>query len=108
MPAGNRTSGAAKSQVLRIAAILAATFSSFGVHSAEIISGVPYISDGDTIVVGATKIRLEGIDAPETDQVCLNADLKRWTCGIEARDRLAAHIEGRSVDCVPSGSDAYH
>jgi endonuclease YncB( thermonuclease family) len=108
MAAANPKSGAAKSQALKIAAILAATLISFGVQGAEIISGVPYISDGDTIVVGTTKIRLDGIDAPETDQVCLDANLKRWTCGVEARDRLSAHIERRSIDCEPSSSDAYH
>ena len=31
--------------------------------SAE-ISGVPRISDGDTLAIGKRKIRLEGIDAP--------------------------------------------
>jgi endonuclease YncB( thermonuclease family) len=35
------------------------------------LSGVPRIVDGDTLAIGATKVRLEGIDAPETDQVCL-------------------------------------
>jgi endonuclease YncB( thermonuclease family) len=107
MPAVNRTSGAAKSQVLRIAAILAATFFSFAAQAAEIISGVPRVVDGDTIVVGTTKIRLASIDAPESDQVCLDANRKRWTCGVEARDHLAAHIGNRSIDCAPTGTDAY-
>jgi endonuclease YncB( thermonuclease family) len=31
------------------------------------LSGVPRIVDGDTLAIGATKVRLEGIDAPETD-----------------------------------------
>src|SRR5271166_2149348 len=53
------------------------------------------------------KIRLEGIDAPETDQVCLDQHSAKWTCGVAARDRLAERIEGRSIDCTPSGSDAY-
>jgi endonuclease YncB( thermonuclease family) len=52
------------------------------------ISGVPMVVDGDTLAIGATKVRLEGIDAPETDQVCLNAKGIRWTCGIDARDQL--------------------
>jgi endonuclease YncB( thermonuclease family) len=64
------------------------------------ISGVPRVVDGDTLVVGATKVRLEGIDAPETDQICLNAKGDHWTCGIEARDRLQAHIEGQAVFCL--------
>ena len=64
------------------------------------LSGVPRIVDGDTLAIGATKVRLEGIDAPETDQVCLNANGVRWTCGIDARDQLVAHIAGREINCT--------
>ena len=48
------------------------------------VTGVPRIVDGDTIAIGETKIRLEGIDAPETDQLCFDAKGGRWTvwdCG---------------------------
>ena len=64
------------------------------------LTGIPRIVDGDTLAIGATKIRLEGIDAPETDQVCLDAGGSRWTCGIEARDRLAAHVASREINCT--------
>jgi endonuclease YncB( thermonuclease family) len=92
---------------MKVAVILSVGLLAFAAQAAEIISGVPRVVDGDTLVVGTTKIRLESIDAPETDQVCLDAHRKRWTCGIEARDRLATYIGNRSVDCTPSGSDAY-
>jgi len=42
-------------------------------ESAPNITGRPRIVDGDTITIGKTHIRLQGIDAPETDQVCLDA-----------------------------------
>jgi endonuclease YncB( thermonuclease family) len=71
------------------------------------LSGVPRIVDGDTLAIGSRKVRLEGIDAPETDQLCLNANGIRWTCGIDARDQLAAHIAGRDIDCSSHGTDAY-
>jgi len=45
------------------------------------ISGIPRIVDGDTVQIGSTKIRFAGIDAPETDQVCLDAKGERWACG---------------------------
>ena len=77
------------------------------VDAAE-LSGVPRIVDGDTLAIGAIKVRLEGIDAPETDQLCLSASGNRWACGVDARDKLAAHIAGRSISCSSSGSDAYH
>ena len=69
--------------------------------------GVPRIVDGDTLAIGSTKIRLEAIDAPETDQVCLNANGAQWTCGIDARDQLAAHVAGREIRCSSNGFDAY-
>ena len=50
------------------------------------VKAVPDIVDADTIWAATTKIRLGGIDAPETDQVCLDADGKTWDCGIEARN----------------------
>jgi endonuclease YncB( thermonuclease family) len=71
------------------------------------LSGVPRIVDGDTLAIGATKVRLEGIDAPETDQVCLNANGDRWACGIDARDQLVAHIAGRDINCTSHSIDAY-
>ena len=58
------------------------------------LTGVPRIVDGDTLAIGAEKVRLQGIDAPETDQFCLDGNGVRWTCGIEARDQLALHIGG--------------
>ena len=79
----------------------------FSIAQAADLLGVPRIVDGDTLAIGATKIRLEGIDAPETDQVCLNANGVRWTCGIDARDKLAAHIAGREINCTSNGTDVY-
>jgi endonuclease YncB( thermonuclease family) len=69
-------------------------------------TGVPRIVDGDTLVIGTTNIRLERIYAPETDQICLNANGIRWTCGIDARDQLAVRIAGREVKCTSNGVDA--
>jgi endonuclease YncB( thermonuclease family) len=88
-------------------AILLLAFFTSVTHAAEVISGVPRIVDGDTLVIETTKIRLASIDAPESDQVCLDANRKRWTCGIEARDQLAAHIGNRPINCTPRGLDAY-
>lgn len=43
------------------------------------------------------KIRLEGIDAPESDQVCLDRRGAKWLCGITVRDQLAEYIGHRSA-----------
>jgi endonuclease YncB( thermonuclease family) len=71
------------------------------------VSGMARIVDGDTIEISGAKLRLYGVDAPETDQVCLDEHSARWTCGVEARDRLAAHVSGREVTCAARRTDAY-
>jgi endonuclease YncB( thermonuclease family) len=71
------------------------------------ITGVPRILDGDTIQIDDTKIRLKSIDAPETDQVCLDPIGERWACGITARDELVVHAGGKTWTCHVSGTDRY-
>ncbi len=63
------------------------------------ITGVPKIRDGDQVQIGNSRIRLGGIDAPSTDQLCLNNTGERWTCGVAARDALIKHVEGKSWTC---------
>jgi endonuclease YncB( thermonuclease family) len=96
--------------IFRPTMLIAIVFLYYLTHSIALaadFSGVPRIVDGDTLAIGAIKVRLEGIDAPETDQVCLNASGERWTCGIEARDQLLAHVASREIKCSSSGIDAY-
>jgi endonuclease YncB( thermonuclease family) len=91
---------------LRVA-ILAAVMLVGAAAQAADFTGVARVIDGNTLAIGATKIRLERIDAPETDQICLNAKAIRWNCGIEARDQLAAHVAGREIKCTSNGVDVY-
>jgi endonuclease YncB( thermonuclease family) len=77
------------------------------ISAAEVISGVPRIVDGDTVQIGQTKIRLEGIDAPETDQLCLDAKGDAWACGVASRDKLITFSNNRAWDCDIVGSDRY-
>jgi endonuclease YncB( thermonuclease family) len=89
------------------ASFILAVLASCAIAQAAEISGVPRVVDGDTLAIGAMKVRLEGIDAPETDQICLAATGVHWTCGIEARDRLKAHIEDQAVVCLSNSTDVY-
>lgn len=75
-------------------------------HGYDLV-GVPRIVDGDTLAIGSMRVRLEGIDAPETDQICLSGTGARSTCGIEARDQLTSHVAGREISCSASGVDVY-
>ena len=63
------------------------------------ITGVPKIRDGDQIQIGNSRIRLGGIDAPSSDQLCLNTKGERWTCGMAARDELIKHVENKPWAC---------
>ena len=46
------------------------------------------VKDGNTIQLGDITYRLDGVDAPELDQVCIDDHADTWTCGIDARDQL--------------------
>jgi endonuclease YncB( thermonuclease family) len=63
------------------------------------------VRDGNTIQVGDVTYRLEGTDAPELDQICINDQADPWTCGIDARDQLIKIIGGRIVRCDDLGPD---
>jgi endonuclease YncB( thermonuclease family) len=65
------------------------------------------VVDGDTIRLNGTRIRLEGIDAPEIDQICLNSKAQRWTCGIEACDQLKRYADGKRWICKGDHTDRY-
>jgi endonuclease YncB( thermonuclease family) len=63
------------------------------------------VTDGDTLRLDGTIYRLDGIDAPEIDQTCLNEHGDVWPCGVAARDRLNASIGNRAVRCEDKGPD---
>lgn len=64
------------------------------------LSGPVRVVDGDSIVIAGTMIRLDGIDAPEWDQVCHRGEPPRsYRCGLAAKDALRDLIAGRPVDC---------
>ena len=63
------------------------------------------VRDGNTIQLGEMTYRLDGIDAPELDQTCIDDQADPWTCGVEAREQLAKLTGGRSVRCDDLGPD---
>ena len=70
------------------------------------ISGTARAGDGDSLTVGATRIRLFGIDAPELDQVC-KRDGRAWSCGQAAAEQLSNLVAGQEVRCIPVGADQH-
>jgi endonuclease YncB( thermonuclease family) len=63
------------------------------------------VKDGNTIQLGNVTYRLEGTDAPELDQTCIDENADPWTCGIDARAQLQKLIAGRPVRCDDHGPD---
>jgi len=63
------------------------------------LDGVPRIINGNTIMIGKTRLNLAGVGAPGLEQVCLDASGARWTCGVTARDELAKHVGSQSWTC---------
>jgi endonuclease YncB( thermonuclease family) len=64
------------------------------------------ITDGDTLILNGVTYRLNGIEAPQTDQTCLDDKGATWTCGIEARDRLKEYVGKGDVQCTDRGPDS--
>jgi endonuclease YncB( thermonuclease family) len=92
------------------------------------VVGFPRVVDGDTIVINDVRIRLEGIDAPESTQACGKASTAavstlpfgrpnmlgkpdrspdQWACGTEATRHLAHMIGHAEVRCDDLGPDKY-
>ena len=63
------------------------------------------VTNGDTFKLDRSIYRLDGIDAPEIDQMCLDQRGDVWPCGVAARDRLSAYIGNRAVRCEDKGPD---
>jgi endonuclease YncB( thermonuclease family) len=81
----------------------------FTAHSpaADALVGQSSIIDGDTLEIHGTRIRLWGIDAPESSQLCRGDDSLPYRCGAKAANELDAYIGGRPVACMPIGLDRY-
>jgi endonuclease YncB( thermonuclease family) len=55
--------------------------------------------DADTIKLDGKTYWLDGIDAPEIDQGCLDEDGELYPCGRKASEELARFIAGRPIKC---------
>ncbi len=70
------------------------------------VTGPARVIDGDTLEVQGQRIRLHGIDAPESRQLC-RLDGEPWQCGKDAANALVDKIARRPVTCEDLGRDTY-
>ncbi len=72
-----------------------------------VIDGTAVVVDGDGVEIDGRKIRLFGIDAPETDQYCKRDDGVRWRCGQYSTVELDRLAGGRRLSCEVKDIDSY-
>jgi endonuclease YncB( thermonuclease family) len=74
---------------------------------ADDLIGQASVIDGDTLEIHGTRVRLWGIDAPESTQLCRGEDSSQYRCGAQAANDLDAFIARRPVSCLPMKADQY-
>ena len=89
------------------AVTLAAIWGALAQDGPAVIAGYPEVVDGDSLKIDHSRIRLAGIDAPESAQRCTDAFGQPYDCGLMATSVLEEEISGRSVRCEVTGMDKY-
>jgi len=89
-----------------LAVALVAAFAIEVAH-AEGLTGQASVVDGDTLEVHGTVIRLWGVDAPESSQLCRADDSIQYRCGAKAANELDVFIAKRPVSCTPISVERY-
>lgn len=96
-----------RGQQLRFPIFLSILLASIPAAYAQQIAGQASVIDGDTIEIAGTRIRLHGIDAPESSQRCQDAKGRDYRCGQRAAFALADWIGRAAVSCQPRDTDRY-
>jgi endonuclease YncB( thermonuclease family) len=71
------------------------------------IAGRASVIDGDTLEIRGTRIRLNGIDAPESRQTCRDRNGAEYRCGHRAAFSLADKIGSANLACAVLDHDRY-
>lgn len=90
----------------RITPVLTLLLLSRAVLAADFV-GQASVIDGDTLDIHGTRIRLWGVDAPESNQLCRGADSNLYRCGTKAANELDIFIARRPVSCTSVSADQY-
>jgi endonuclease YncB( thermonuclease family) len=91
----------------RCRCLLAILLLSSSAALADDFAGQASVIDGDTLEIHGTRIRLWGIDAPESAQLCRDEDSSQYRCGAQAANDLDAYIARRPINCFPLSLDRF-
>lgn len=75
--------------------------------AAEPVTGRASVIDGNTIEIRGERFRLQGVDTPESAQMCGDAAGKDYACGRKAALALADKIGQGNVACEAIEKDRY-
>lgn len=86
--------------------IITSMLTYMAMQASTAISGTALVTDGDTLRVGVTRVRLSGVDAPEISQRC-RSDSREVACGAMAAEWLRRRVEGQPIACKTVDTDRY-
>jgi endonuclease YncB( thermonuclease family) len=96
------------SLVASLGLAIALAWTTIGPASARSLTGSAHVIDGDTLVMQGVRLRLEGIDAPETRQTCQDPRTRQPVqCGALAAEALRRLIANQEITCHLLQRDRY-
>ena len=85
--------------------LLASAFLLLVATTGQAAAATATVKDGATLQLGGSVFRLDGIEAPAVDQICIDDHADSWSCGVEAREQLTRLVGGKQVRCGDLGPD---
>ena len=72
------------------------------------LEGRVSVIDGDTLEMHGKRIRLHGIDAPESGQTCKSKSGKSYRCGQLAATQISKYTKHKIIRCNVRDTDRYY